>query len=340
MMEKEITIYDLAEKLNISPATVSRGLQDHPAISKKTKKRIQELADQIGYRSNHFARNLRSKQTHTLGVIVPRLDSYFVSTVIAGMDDAAVAHGYKLIISQSSEQAAKEATSAKTLYDSRVDGLLVSLAVDTENLEHFDIFLQKKIPLVFFDRVLAHEQCLEVLIDNRKAAYEATRHLIAQGCQRLVHITAPLNRNVYAHRLEGFKQALAEAGMPFSDEQLIIGNLRQDDGHKAAQNILSRTHRPDGVFVANDHCAAACLVSLKKAGVRIPQDMAIVGFNNDPVCTVVEPNLSTVNYPGYEMGHIAATNLIQALTGAMDFGTTNSILLRAELVVRESSKRN
>lgn len=339
VMEKEITIYDLAEKLNISPATVSRGLQDHPAISKKTKKRIQELAEQIGYRSNQFARNLRSKQTLTLGVIVPRLDSFFVSTVIAGMEDATVNHGYKLIITQSSESAAKEASSAKTLYNSRVDGLLVSLAVDTETLEHFDTFFQKKIPLVFFDRVLAHDQCLEVLIDNRKAAYEATRHLIAQGCTKLVHITAPPKRNVYADRLAGFKQALAEAGLPFSEDQLLIGNLRQNDGHQAATAILSRAEKPDGIFVANDYCAAACVASLKKAGLRIPEDIAIVGFNNDPVCTVVAPNLSTINYPGYEMGHIAATNLIQKLNGNVDFDTTNSILLRAELVVRESSKR-
>ena len=147
--EKEVTIYDLARKLNISIATVSRALKDDPVVSKKTKKRIADLAVEMGYRSNHFARNLRNQRTNTIGVIVPRLNSYFMSTVIAGMESVANNEGYNLIISQSSESFEKEIASAKTMFNNRVDGLLVSLAYDTENINHFDFFFKRHIPLIF-----------------------------------------------------------------------------------------------------------------------------------------------------------------------------------------------
>src|SRR4051812_18449955 len=185
--EKEITIYDLARKLNISIATVSRALKDDPVVSKKTKKKIFDLAEEMSYRSNHFARNLRNQRTDTIGVIVPRLNSYFMSTTIAGMESVANNNGYNLIISQSSESVKKEIANAKTLFNSRVDGLMVSLAYDTEDTSHFDCFFKKSIPVIFFDRVAQHHASTNILIDNRRAAYEATSHLIQQGCKRIVH---------------------------------------------------------------------------------------------------------------------------------------------------------
>lgn len=339
-MQKEVTIYDLAEKLEISPATVSRALQDHPSISKKTKKKIFELAEELGYRTNNFARNLRSKNTNTIGVIVPRLDSYFMSTVIAGIENTAGSHGYQIIISQSSEQVKKEATSVNTLFSSRVDGLLVSLAYDTEDLSHFDVFLKKKVPIIFFDRVTDYDGCLSILIDNRKAACEATKHLIQQGCRRIVHLTALPRRNVYIGRLEGYKQALKEANLPFQEELVLIDDLSQEAGERAAKIISQMNPLPDGVFVANDNCATVCMVALKKMGIRIPEDIAFVGFNNDPVCRVVEPNLTTINYPGYQMGQVAARSLINHLSGVVNIHATSAITLRAELVVRESSQRH
>src|SRR4029453_19019848 len=153
---KEVTIYDLADKLNISIATVSRALKDDPVVNKKTKKKIFELAEKMGYRSNHFARNLRNQRTETIGVIVPRLNSYFMSTVIAGIESIVNSEGYNLIISQSSESPTKEVASPKTIFNNRVDGLLVSLAYDTDDIKHFDQFFKKNIPLIFFDRVVDH----------------------------------------------------------------------------------------------------------------------------------------------------------------------------------------
>ena len=338
--EKEVTIYDIARKLNISPATVSRGLTDHPAISKKTKKMIFDQVEKMDYRSNHFARNLRNQKTDTIGVIVPRLNSHFMSSVIAGIESIANKEGYNLIISQSSELAIKEAASAKTMFNNRIDGLLVSLAYDTQELSHFDIFFKKNTPVIFFDRVMEHKNCTNILIDNRKAAYEATKHLIEQGCKRIVHITAPLKQNVYIDRLNGYKQALAEFEIPFNKNDVIIGNLSLEAGTTAAEIIMNMNPLPDGVFVANDNCAVGCMLEMKQAGIRIPEDIAVVGFNNDPVSKVIEPNLTTINYSGYEMGEVAAGNLINHLNGTSNIQTTNTLVLRSEFIVRASSQKN
>ncbi|WP_207510642.1 LacI family DNA-binding transcriptional regulator [Longitalea luteola] len=336
---KEVTIYDLARKLNVSIATVSRALKDDPVVSKKTKKKIFDLAEEMGYRYNHFARNLREQRTYTIGVIVPRLNSYFMSTVIAGIESVANNEGYTLIISQSSETAGKEITNAKTMFNNRVDGMLVSLAYDTDDISHFDQFIKKNIPLIFFDRVTDHPECTSVLIDNRKSAYEATSHLIAQGCRHIVHITATPKRNVYIDRLAGYKQALADHQLPFDEKYLLINNLSQEAGVQAAATILQMNPLPDAVFAANDNCAVGCMMALKKAGIRIPADIAFVGFNNDPVSTVIEPNLTTINYPGYKMGEMAAASLINHLNGVNSIDATNTILLRSELIIRASSQK-
>jgi LacI family transcriptional regulator len=335
--EKEVTIYDLARKLNISIATVSRALKDDPVVSKKTKKKIADLALELGYRSNNFARNLRTQRTHTIGVIIPRINSYFMSSVIAGMENIANHEGYNLIISQSSESAEKEIANAVTLFNSRVDGLLVSLAYDTDSLAHFEPFIRKKIPLIFFDRTADKTDGICIQLNNLKAAYEATTHLISQGRRRIIHLTATPKRNVYVDRLKGYQQALADQHIAFRDDYVIVGNLSQEAGADAAARIREMKPLPDAVFVANDNCAVGCMTALKQMGIRIPQDIAFVGFNNDPVSIVVEPNLTTVNYPGYEMGQIAARNLISVLDGTSGLNTTNTIILRSELVIRESS---
>lgn len=336
---KEVTIYDLARELNISIATVSRALKDDPVVSKKTRKKIFDLANERGYRSNYFARSLRNQRTQTIGVIVPRLNSYFMSTVIAGMESVANQSGYNLIISQSSESVEKEKVNAHTMFNNRVDGLLVSLAYDTNDIDHFNMFIKKNVPLIFFDRVAEHKNCTNILIDNRKAAYEATTHLIKQGCRNVVHITAMPKRNVYVDRLQGYKQALADHNLPFSDDHIIIGNLSQEAGAEAAETIRKMNPLPDGVFVSNDNCAVGCMLALKQAGISIPADIAFAGFNNDPVSKVIEPNLTTINYPGYEMGEVAARNLINHLNGTSPLHSTNTIVLRSELVVRASSMR-
>ena len=338
-MQKDVTIYDIAKLLDLSPATVSRALNDHPAINSDTKNTIASKATELGYRSNRFASNLRRQRTNTIGVIVPRLDSYFMSTVLAGMEKVANEANYNLIISQSLESVTKEIANAKTMFDSRVDGLLVSLASDTGNLDHFNPFFQKAIPTILFDRVLPQKNGTNIVIDNVRAGYDATAHLIAQGCRRIMHITGNTKRNVYADRLKGYKLALLDHNLPTSDELVRITNLSRQDGLEAAASIRQMAEPPDGLFVASDFCAVSCLSALKQSGLSVPNDLAVVGFNNDPVSQVIEPNLTTIHYPGQEMGEIAARSLINHLNDLVRITITNTILLNHELIVRESSQR-
>ncbi len=336
-MQKDITIYDIAKELNLSAATISRGLKNHRSISDKTKKRITLKAEEMGYRSNTFASNLRQKTTNTIGVIIPRMNSNFVSTVLTAVEKVANDFGYNVIISQSIENVNKEKLNTQTLFDNRVDGVLASLAYDTDNTKHFDKFIKKQIPIIFFDRIIECDDIPSVVIDNFKSGYDLTQHLISQGCTRIVHITGNQKRNVYRDRFKGYRKALAEAGIDFTDDLLIVNKLTEDAGIEAANNILKMKPLPDAIFSANDICAASCMQVLKQNGIRIPDDMAITGFNNDPVSRLTEPNLTTVNYPAFRMGEIAATNLINHLQGVSSIFDTHKIILKSELLIRESS---
>ena len=336
---KEVTIYDIAEALSVSPATVSRGLKNHPGLRKETKKKIVEMARKMGYQHNKFASNLRRKSTNTIGVIIPRLNSYFMSTVISGMEKIANANGYHLIISQSQESFKQEIDSVSTMFNSRIDGMMVSLAYDTKNTDHFENLIKKKIPLIFFDRVIEHPDCTSIVIDNKKAGYDATSHLLDIGCKRIVHIDGNVNRNVYADRLAGYKQALEERGIKFDPSLVVNNSLTDQTSSEAAQLILNMKKLPDGIFTANDTSAVACIRELKRAGINVPEDIAVVGFNNDPIAQVIEPNLTTINYPGQEMGEIAATTLINKLK-KLSTGNLNLIVLRHNLIIRKSTQRN
>lgn len=336
-MGKKITIYDLAQQLGVSTATISRSLNDHPSISPKTKERIVSYAQKAGYRTNKFAANLSNQKSNTIGVIVPRLNSYFMSTVLAGIEKVANDAGYNLIISQSLESAAKEKLNAKTLYDSGVDALLISLAYETSDYEHLTTFTDRKIPLLFFDRVFNLPSCPTILIDNRTAGLDATEHLIAQGCTNILHVSGNLKRNVYQERFEGFKQALEKHGLPYSKLQLLETDLDPERVHLALDRIKNTQQPIDGIFVANDTFAVHLIKALLKEGYRIPQDIKIIGFNNDPVSEVISPNLTTIQYPGYKMGVLAGQSIIGHLKGTINLQSANSIILNHKLIVREST---
>ncbi|WP_276483846.1 LacI family DNA-binding transcriptional regulator [Paraflavitalea pollutisoli] len=337
--DKEVTIYDIAEYLQISAATVSRGLKNSTSVNKHTRKKIADAAIALGYQSNTFASSLRSKSTNTLGVLVPRLNSYFMSSALAGMEKAANLHGYHLIIAQSLEDVKKEKVNAATMFNKRVDGLLISLAYDTQDIEHLEPFFKRKIPVVFFDRVHPHNDSISVVIDNYAAAYNVTQHLIDQGCKRIMHLGGNLLRNVYNDRFNGYRQALKDNNLPFQDKWHLVSTLSEKAGDAAARHILSLppAKRPDGLFAANDTAAVHGMIALQAAGLRIPQDLAVAGFNNDPISKIIAPNLTTVDYSGDNMGITAVTNLINHLKGISDLYSTNSITLRADLIVRASS---
>lgn len=335
---KEVTIYDVAKVLNLSPSTVSRALKNHPHIRKETKKNIVAMAKEMGYQQNKFASNLRQKHTNTIGVVVPKLNSYFMATVISGIEKITAQNGYGLIISQSQESWKKEISCISTLFNSRVDGLLVSLAFDTRNMDHFKILLKKDIPVVFFDRVAECNGCLSIVIDNYKAGYEATTHLIEQGCKRIVHIGGNLLRNVYSERFKGYKQALTDNKIEFEQNLVVICDMSGRASTDTAKKILKMIPRPDGIFTSNDTAAVAAMVELERAGVIIPDEIAVVGFNNEPISQVIMPNLTTVDYPARQIGEIAATSLINKLKNSesVNFST---IILKHDLIYRQSSLR-
>lgn len=335
--EKEITIYDIAKQLDLSAATVSRGLKDHPAINKHTKKKIADLAAKLGYRTNNFASNLRKQRTNTIGVIVHELKSQFITSVLAGIEKITTEANYDLIIAHSSETFTKESANALNLFHKRVDGVIASLAFDTENLDHFEPFERKGIPVIFFDRVFEDKEGTKVVINNQKAGYDATKHLIEQGCKRIAHITANLKRNVYAERLKGYQLALLESGLKYADKNVIVDDLSEEASILSAKKILAMRPMPDGIFITNDFCAAVVIQTLKEAGIRIPEEIAIVGFNNDVISKIIEPKLSTINYPGIEIGEIVARNLINHLQGNSNIHLTNTIIIKSDLIVRASS---
>jgi len=297
LKDKEVTIYDIASALNISIATVSRALKDDPVVSEPTKKKIFDFAEKMGYRTNHFARNLRKQNTHTIGIIVHELNSNFITSVLAGVEKVTTEAGYDLIIAHSSESEIKEIANTKNLFDKRVDGLIASLSFDTNNLAHFRRFKEKNVPVIFFDRVEQDADNTVVVIDNYNCAYKATDHLIKQGCKKIVHITANLKRNVYSERFRGYKDALQNHKIPFNESLLIINDLSEKAGIESALKVLKMKPLPDGAFITNDFVAAVFMRTIKEQGLKVPEDIAIVGFNNDAICTLVEPSLSTINYP-------------------------------------------
>jgi LacI family transcriptional regulator len=338
--KKDITIYDIAQRLSLSSATVSRALQDHPAINKNTRKKIQQTAKDLGYRHNTFASSLRKQKTNTIGVIVHELNSNFITSVLAGIEKVTTEAGYDLIIAHSSESYTKEAANALNLFHKRVDGLIASLAFDTKDLDHYQSYEEKGIPVIFFDRVEEKSESTKVIIDNYKCGYQATRHLIEQGCKKIVLVTASLKRNVYAQRHKGYTDALYDSGITYEKERVLIKDLSEQCGVEAALQILKMKPLPDGVFITNDFSAAVCMRTLREHGVRVPEDIAIVGFNNDAISKLVEPQMTTIDYPGIDMGEIAARNLINHLKGLSDLKHTNTIVVRSDLIIRSSSLKN
>jgi LacI family transcriptional regulator len=337
--KKELTIYDLAERLNLSVATVSRALNNDPTVNKKTKRKVCELAEAMGYRKNNFASGLRMQKTNTIGIVVHELNSHFIASVLSGIEEVLTAAEYIIVIGHSAESTATEIANANNLFHKRVDGLIVSLAYDTVSLDHYDPFIKRGIPIVFFDRVRKEGPGIKVIIDNEKAGYDATAHLIQQGCRRLMHITGKLAQNVYADRLNGFRKALQDNNLQDEPGQVVVTDLSERAGVEVARQIIEMKVRPDGLFFSNDLCAAVCMKTLKDAGIKIPEEIAVVGFNNDTVSRLVVPQLTTINYAGREMGQVAANNLLSQLNSASGLADY-TVVLASQLMIRNSSMVN
>jgi LacI family transcriptional regulator len=335
---KQITIYDIAKTLNISAATVSRALTGNVDVKSDTREKILNAASNLGYSSNNFASNLRKKQSKMIGVIVPKLDSHFMAETLSGIEKSLNMAGYHMIICQSHESVIAEIKAAKAMLKNRVDGLLVSLCYDNNSTKHFDELISQGVPVVFYDRTLEKGDYDNVKIDNFKAAYDITTHLISQSCKRILHITASQRRDVYADRLAGYKQALKDSDIAFNEDYVLVTDLNPQYATEAAKYIVQMATPPDAVFAVNDFFAVTCMKELQKMNIRVPEDIAFAGFNNDPIGNLVTPSLTTVNYDGVKMGQLAARTLLNKLTEKIS--TKSNIVMAYDLVIRDSSVKH
>ncbi|WP_228852152.1 LacI family DNA-binding transcriptional regulator [Aegicerativicinus sediminis] len=338
--KKDVTIYDIAEKLNLSSSTISRALKNHHSIGAKTIKKVQKTAKEMGYTPNIFAASLRSNQTKTIGVLMSRINRPFISTLISGIEDHAQKKGYNILIAQSNDSFKNEVEMANALYNSRVSGVICSLAMETVNTDHFKQFQDKNIPVVFVDRTPASINTYKVMIDNYSAGYNATKHLILQGCERIAHFAGSQHRMIYSERRRGYIAALQDHGITI-DEKLIIyfNSLSHEEGVKATKKLLKSSNPPDGIFTANDTTGVSVIQTAKKMGVKVPEELAVIGFNNDPISSIIDPGLSTITHPAFQMGQTCADQIIHHLEENSDDQLTSVTFLKTEVLVRESSKR-
>jgi LacI family transcriptional regulator len=340
-MEKKtsVTIHDIARELRVSASTVSRALNDNPRISKSTREKIKALALKLGYQPNTIASNLRTQKTHTIGIVVPLINRHFFSTFISGVEDVAFEAGYNVIISQSKDLLQKEKQIVSSMFSNRVDGLITSLSMQTDDFEHFQMFTNKNIPLIFFDRIAPQLEANKIIVDDFACGYSATQHLIDQGYQRIAHLAGPTVLNTYHDRMEGYKSALKKNQLPVEDELIICNRLTRMDGQQAIKQLLDLKNPPDAVFCGNDTSALSMIVYLKSQGIRIPEDFGIVGFSNEPFSEVVTPSISTLKQPAQEMGRKAAELIINEIENKEFPRTYQTIVMPTELIIRESSSR-
>lgn len=335
----KITIHDIAKILNIDSSTVSRALNNSPRVTEKTKKRILDKANELGYQRNDLASNLRKNKTNTLGVIVPRISRHFFSSAIAGIEETAYKLGYNVIICQSLEQLEREQNNINTLLANRVDGVLVSISMETENYDHFEGLKQRKIPFVFFDRHCNIPNTSSVLIDDFKAGFDATEHLILKGCKTIVHFSGPSHLEIYKNRFAGYKAALAKHHLVFNEELVFISPLMEQDGVDNVTKMLALPYQVDGIFSANDVAAIGAMQYLKKNSVRVPEDIAVVGFSNESISAVIEPSLTTINQSGFEIGETATKLLISQIASGGQSAVNERVVIQASLIERDSSQK-
>jgi len=339
--KREVTIYDIARKLNLSPSTVSRGLREHSVIKQETIRRIKDTARAMGYQQNPFASNLRMNRSRTIGVILPRFESTFMAAVVSGIEHVVRSKGYNLVVSQSTDSAKIEGDNIKTFFNSRVEGLLISFTPETTSKDPLDAFFRKNIPVVVFDRVGIDDECrcTTIEINNRQAGFDATTHLLEQGCRRILFLAENQSCSVFGERAKGYREALGTYGLEADPNLMIFDNLNEGCGLRTLKKILNMDEKPDGVFAANDVSAVSLMTELKRYGFSIPDDMAVVGFNNGHVSRIVEPALSTIHYPAVDMGRFAASSLMSMLDQRNQVAAQR-VVLKHKLIVRGSSVRN
>jgi LacI family transcriptional regulator len=335
-----VTIKDLAKRMNLSVSTISRALHNHPSIGAKTTAEVWKLAKQLGYFPNSVASNLRRRKTNMIGVIVPRIDITFHSHVISGVEEVAYKMGYNITIYQSRDSLEREVAITSILQTNMVAGIIACLALETHDCSHFARFNSLKVPLVFYDRVSDDLEASKVIIDDFDAAFRVTQHLINIGCKRIAHIAGCLTTSIFSARLEGYKAALQKNNLPFDQNMVCCAtDLSYEEGARCTRKLLKLPEMPDGMFCANDYTAIGAIQVIKKNNLRIPEDIAVAGFSNYPVSTIIEPALTTIDDRAFEMGKTAARMLIRQVEERDTNIASETIVIRTDLIVRDSTRR-
>jgi len=337
MTKENITIKDIARELGISPSTVSRALKDHPDISQVTRDAVNELATRWNYKPNPIALSLKSGSSKTIGVIIPDIVHYFFSTIISGIQDVAYERGYNVMMCQSNEKWDHEVKNVQALVSSRVDGILISVAKETKDFDHFRAASERGIPLVFFDRIVNELDTDRVVVDDEIGAYNAVKHLLRMGKKRIVHLSGPDNLQLARLRIEGYMRAMKEYRLTPSPDDIIKCDT-SEEADEIVPKLLARVNRPDAIFAVNDLTAAQTLIITKRMGFKIPGELAIVGFTNSQIATLTEPGLTSVDQKGYEMGLEAAKLLLGRIENRNKAPQIK--VISTELVVRGSSSPN
>ncbi|MCC5920335.1 MAG: LacI family transcriptional regulator [Cyclobacteriaceae bacterium] len=337
MLPGQVTIKDIARELNISPSTVSRALKDHPDISPKTKKAVVALAKELNYQPNTIASALRSSKTNTIGVMIPQIVHHFFSSTISGIEDAAREQGYNILICQSNEKYDREVANAGILYSSRVDGFLISISSETNDYSHFESLYERGVPMVFFDRVCPSLPTGKVVVDDFEGAKNATKHLIDQKFTKILHVSGPEKLSISKNREDGYADAMKDGGLE-NEIRIIRSELSVEGGMKIADEILKLPHLPEAIFAVTDPVALGIHKRFSERGVKIPSQVALIGFSNEPVTQLVSPSISTVEQPGYEMGKKAAEMLIEQLKSKdKENFKVMEYTLPTNLIIRDSS---
>lgn len=336
-MNKKVTIYDIANKLNITAATVSRALNNNPNISISTKKLVLKTAESMNYVQNKLALALKSGKSNNVGVIVPRIDSNFFSTVIRGIEEELNPHGYHVIISQTNGDEIKEIDNIDALLNSQVDGILISTS--SREKHAFERILNKDVALVFFDRKKTMKNVSSVTINDYEGGYKATKHLIDNGSRNIAHFSGDTNIEIYMERFKGYKQALIDHNIEFRKEYVIYTKSSLEDGKKAIKELLQLKTPPEAVFSASDFAALGAIQELKLKGIIIPRDFSVIGFANEPFTKFMELSISTINQFPLEMGKMTAKVFLEQVNNTAKEKIEKKVVLEPELIIRKSSKK-
>jgi len=338
MRNPQATIRDLALKLEISISTVSRALRNAPDVNPETKKAVLELAKKLNYEPNRVAQSLRIKKTNTLGVIVPEINQHFFSAAISGIQEYCAKHHYSIMICQSMESVRTEKSNIHMLVSNRVDGLLISLSSQTKTFDHLEQLIAKQIPILMFDRVCDDLNVSRVVVDDHDGAFKAVAYLIKTGCKKIAYIGGPENLMISNQRLQGYRDALTQHGLPIEKDYIIHCKDLHADPVDATRQLLDLPSPPDAIFCFNDPVAILTMQVLKERQIAIPDTVSVVGFTNEPVSRFIEPSLTTVAQPAYEMGQIAAKLFIQEMESKEETRPVTRIL-KTELIIRNSTRK-